>query len=331
MTPPARPIDSDLAPRTAGASKETILEPFSDLHRYWEEEDETTSISFVKTSVQCAGERDRGVLVRLDAAAAGRPLAVTQAACKLGRHANADYRVDDDGISRFHAKLFSAHGANWIEDLGSRNGTYVNGERVKLRALVDGDTIQLGARIAFRYSQVDAAQERAMHQLYESSIRDPLTGAYNKSYFEERLASEFSYARRHRTHLSLVLLDVDHFKVVNDRFGHQVGDLVLLRLSETVQRMLRSEDVFSRFGGEEFLVLLRGIDHQNAVQVAERIRDVLAQPPEDGGTTPSITVSAGVASLTCVDSASAGALIGAADRRLYLAKRRGRNQVVARD
>ncbi|MGE0321193.1 MAG: diguanylate cyclase [Polyangiaceae bacterium] len=320
---PPRPVTS--------SGKETLVEPFADLKGHWDDDDERTTISQIAASVRCVGERNRGVVVRLDAAAAGRPLAVSQTPCRLGRHALADYRIDDQGISRFHAKLFVAHGANWVEDLGSRNGTYVNGERVKLRALVDGDTIQLGARIAFRFSQVDAAQERAMHQLYESSIRDPLTGAYNKSHLEERLAAEISYARRHRTQLSLVLLDVDHFKVVNDRFGHQAGDLVLLRLSETVRQMLRSEDIFARFGGEEFLVLLRGIDHQSAAQVAERIREVLARPPEDGGATPSITVSAGVASLTCVDSASAGALVGAADRRLYLAKRRGRNQVVARD
>lgn len=170
-----------------------------------------------------------------------------------------------------------------------------------------------------------------MLQLYESSIRDPMTGAYNRSHLEERLGAEISYARRHRTQLSVVLMDVDHFKMVNDRYGHQVGDLVLMRLSETVRNMLRSEDLFARFGGEEFLVVLRGIDHASATQVAERMREVLGRPPGDGGATPKISVSAGVASMSCVSEASARALIGAADRRLYRAKRLGRNQVVARD
>ncbi|MCA9627317.1 MAG: GGDEF domain-containing protein [Myxococcales bacterium] len=325
MSAPAHPLES-APPRAAKSGKETLVEVFRELPSYWED-DETTSISLARTQDTTTGARDRGVLVRLDAAGAGRPLPLCSKPCQMGRHVNADYRLDDEGISRFHAKLFAAHDAHWIEDLESRNGTYVNGARVKLRALVDGDTIQLGARVAFRYSRVDAAQQRAMLQLYESSIRDPLTGAYNRSHLEERLTEEVSFARRHRTTLSVILLDVDHFKVVNDRHGHQVGDSVLLRLSETVSHMLRTEDVFARYGGEEFLVLLRGVGHPGAAQAAERIREALARPHPS---TPSITVSLGVASLSCVSPQTAAALVSAADRRLYQAKHRGRNLVVAR-
>ncbi len=328
MTVPAHSLTPD-PPSRPQNSKETLLEPFREPCCWGE--DETTSISFIGAHDESVGRRDRGVLVRLDAAGAGRPLTLSRVPCQVGRHMNADYRIDDDGISRFHAKLFVAHDAHWVEDLGSRNGTYVNGERVKLRALSDGDTIQLGARVAFRYSCVDAAQERAMLQLYESSIRDPLTGAYNRSHLDERLSAEVSYARRHHSALAVLLLDVDHFKLVNDRYGHPVGDQVLLHLSETVGHMLRAEDVFARYGGEEFLVVLRGIGHPGATQVAERIREVLARPaPVDTGL-PNITVSLGVASLSCVTQVTAEALVATADRRLYRAKRAGRNRVVAQD
>jgi len=121
-----------------------------------------------------------------------------------------------------------------VEDLGSRNGTFVAGKRVT-RGKLDHDVwLQFGPRVSFRFSLTDVREERLLRKLYESSTRDALTGAYNRLHFEERLRAEVAYAIRHRTPASLLLIDLDHFKRVNDTYGHPTGDEVLRRGGERV-------------------------------------------------------------------------------------------------
>ncbi len=141
---------------------------------------------------------------------------------------------------------------------------------------------------------------------------------------------EVAFARRHSTSVSLVIFDLDHFKKVNDTYGHPAGDAVLVTVAERVQKALRTEDVFARYGGEEFVVILRGIDLEGAHKVGERLRAIVdASPiPADSLSIP-VTLSAGCAALTCCPEPSTVALIAIADRRLYAAKRAGRNRVVA--
>ena len=106
-------------------------------------------------------------------------------------------------------------------------------------------------------------------------MRDALTRAHNRRYLVERLGSEIAYARRHVTHLALIMFDLDHFKRVNDTHGHLAGDEVLREVAALVSRLIRAEDVFARFGGEEFVVLVRGIEHDNATRFAERMRSAV--------------------------------------------------------
>ena len=171
-----------------------------------------------------------------------------------------------------------------------------------------------------------------MRQLFESSVRDVLTGAYNRQYMSERIATEIAYAVRHRTNLSVILFDLDHFKRVNDTHGHPAGDAVLKYVAAVVSSRLRAEDVFARYGGEEFVVLLRGIDLAGAARAAERLRGAVAGGATTcDGTLIPITLSAGCASLGCAPVCSGDALLAVADRRLYGAKHAGRNRVVASD
>ncbi len=278
------------------------------------------------------GRRDRAFLLRLDGAHAGRGFSLGADAVQIGRHPTTDLTLQDRGVSRIHARIYHQHGVHWIEDLGSRNGTYVQGRPIDHCVLEDGDWVQLGPRASFRFAFVDARQEQVLQRLYDSSTRDALTGAYNRSHFDERLQAEVAYALRHGTALSLVMLDIDHFKRVNDRYGHQAGDAVLRHLTGTAQVRLRTEDVFARYGGEEFAVILRGIDLNGAARVGERVRSTLGSSVVffEGNHIP-VSVSAGCASLDCSEERSAAALIRAADRRLYQAKRAGRNRVVASD
>jgi two-component system, cell cycle response regulator len=280
--------------------------------------------------IPAAIPRDRALLLRMDGVLAGQVHALGLASLRIGRHARNDLRVEDTGVSRFHACIAREDGGHVIEDLGSGNGTRVNGMAVGRAKLTEGDSIQLGPRVAFRYSIADISQEELLKRLFESSTRDALTGVYNRKHFEERLAAEIAYALRHTADVALVLFDVDHFKRVNDQYGHQTGDAVLRHVTAAAARRLRTEDVLARFGGEEFAVILRGETELGAGLVAERLRaQVAVLPAVVDGRPISVTISAGCASLEGCREQSVEEVIAAADRRLYRAKRGGRNRVVA--
>ncbi|HYJ08470.1 MAG TPA: GGDEF domain-containing protein [Polyangiaceae bacterium] len=271
---------------------------------------------------------DRAVLLRMDGVQAGLIIGLEQFPFTVGRHPTNTLRVDEDSISRFHARIIKQGDEFIVEDLSSRNGTFVAGKRVT-RATLDHDGwLQFGPRVSFRFSLTDVREERLLRKLYESSTRDALTGAYNRLHFEERLRAEVAYAVRHRAQASLLLIDLDHFKRVNDTYGHPAGDAVLKRAAEACTRALRTEDVFARFGGEEFAVVLRGIELKGAARLAERLRQSLAaEIIEHDGHQIKVTLSAGCASMACCVTPSADELVGIADRRLYAAKAQGRDRI----
>ena len=276
--------------------------------------------------------RDRAMLLRMDGVGAGQVVSVGEAPFTMGRHATNKLPIDDDSISRFHARFVCENGEYFVEDLGSRNGTFLQGKRITRAPIRDDDWVQFGARVAFRFALTDARQEGLLRKLYESSTRDALTGAYNRRHFDDRLKAEIAFAVRHSTDCALILLDLDHFKRVNDTYGHQAGDEVLRHLGGIATRALRTEDVFARFGGEEFAVILRGSSTRGAGRLAERLRESLGQQNAvfEGKEIP-VTLSAGCAALSCCASPSSEEVVAIADRRLYAAKQAGRNRVVASD
>jgi two-component system, cell cycle response regulator len=275
-------------------------------------------------------QRDRAVLVRMDSVQAGQVTSLAGPEIRIGRSPDNALVIDDEGMSRVHARVYYEDGGYYVEDCGSSNGTYVNGARVDRQRLTDGVILQLGPRVCLRFSVTDANQEQILRQLYESSVRDALTGAYNRHFFLERLAAELSYAGRHNSEASLLIFDVDHFKKVNDTHGHLAGDEVLKSIAATTSRLLRTEDVFARYGGEEFVVLLRGVPIRGAQRAGERLRTAIqSAPARTGNLTIEATVSVGCASLACCERLNGDSLIATADRRLYLAKRAGRNRVIS--
>ena len=276
--------------------------------------------------------RDRAMLLRMDGVGAGQVVSIAQTPFTMGRHATNRLPIDDDSISRFHARFVCEDDKYFVEDLGSRNGTFIQGKRIVRAEIKDDDWVQLGARVAFRFALTDSRQEGLLRKLYESSTRDALTGAYNRRHFEDRLRAEIAFAVRHATDCALILLDLDHFKRVNDTHGHQAGDEVLRHLGTIAIQALRTEDVFARFGGEEFAVILRGASTRGAGRLAERLREALTlkNAVYDGQEIP-VTLSAGCAALSCCVAPSADEVVAVADRRLYVAKQGGRNQVVASD
>ncbi len=170
--------------------------------------------------------------------------------------------------------------------------------------------------------------EEKSQEYYVSSITDPLTGIFNRSFIMEVLGRELKRAQRHGDPLSVVFLDLDHFKAVNDNHGHAVGDLVLRTISQRVLQSLRPEDYFGRFGGEEFLLVLPATPLEGAVSVVERVRSLVSRDPVlAGGVALKVTLSAGITRLAGDQSATAEDLVSRADRALYKAKENGRDRI----
>jgi two-component system, cell cycle response regulator len=294
------------------------------------EEDRTVMVQAPKVREKRFSEsRDRYLLVRIEGESLGQVTMLTRDEVVLGRAQTADVCILDSGVSRHHARLVRRRKAYVLQDMSSANGSYVGGQLTTEKELADGDIIQLGPTVQFRYSVTDAEQQAMLEHLYDASVTDALTGAHNREYFDSRLASELAYAKRHGAPLSLIMLDIDHFKPINDTYGHRVGDQVLVDLVRTSRAALRAEDVFCRYGGEEFAVILRTTDVEQAACVAERIRAIASEfRIEAAGAVFGVTVSLGCSSLKCCNAITAENLISVADRRLYLAKNSRRNRVI---
>ena len=259
----------------------------------------------------------------------GRVTLLSPERVRVGRSQDSELWLSDDGVSRRHASLHREGSSYVVADEGSANGTFVAGVKVDRHELKDGDVVQFGPTAVFRYTLSDESQEALLRQLYDASVTDALTGAHNREHFDTQLRAELSYARRHNTDVSLVIFDADHFKKVNDTYGHQVGDMVLMQIADVVRGTVRSEDVFARYGGEEFALVLRGIDIEGCGAVADRLRERIAalQIKTERGPL-SVTVSAGCSSLSTTETKTPEGMIGVADRRLYGAKHAGRNRVM---
>ncbi len=293
----------------------------------WEDEDtSTTGIEEVRSRFE--GVSRRATLTVLTGTSTGQMYKVPKSA-RIGRAPTCEIRIDDDGLSRSHARVRLEGEQAWVEDLSSRNGTFVNGTRIaKPTELHDGDKLQIGRATVLRFAYQDALDDSFHENLLSSALRDGLTKLFNKRYLLDRLDSELKFAQRHETALSLLMLDLDDFKKTNDTYGHLAGDAVLAHLATTLTRAVRNEDVIARFGGEEFAIVLRAIGVEPATQMAERLRRHVEQtivPFQDQELRA--TVSIGVAGFPSTHAKTFEELVDAADQALYRAKHAGRNKV----
>jgi len=302
--------------------------PSSRLHDDDRDEDQT-KIGDSAGTPKSTG-RDRAHLIVLAGESLGQTFRVDHSEIVIGRAADAAIRLQDDGVSRRHARIVQAGGEPRIEDLDSVNGTLVNGRRVRSAVLRDGDKIQVGSTTILKFTYASELEEDFQQKIQDAVLYDALTKAHNKRHFVHRLETEVAYAKRHGTPLSLLMFDVDHFKQVNDRYGHPAGDYVLATLAKIVRSTIRTEDLFARYGGEEFAVLCRGEIIDNALVLAERLRARIETFVfEQHRHRIPVTVSVGVASwFDQPDSATR--LVADADAALYKAKDAGRNRVVVR-
>ncbi len=246
----------------------------------------------------------------------------------LGRDAACAVPLAGEDVSRRHARIVPDDGGHVLVDLGSTNGTWVNGAEVESRRLEAGDRIRIGPFVA-AYLAAGEAEGRHLEDLARLARRDPLTGVPNRRAFDDEVVREVARALRARTPLSALLLDVDRFKEVNDAHGHPAGDAVLAAVAARAGAALRAGDLLARVGGEEFGILLPGADLAAAVEAAERIRARIAGEPLGArGRALAITVSIGCAVLLPGEEDGRG-LLARADAKLYEAKRAGRDRVAS--
>lgn len=271
-----------------------------------------------------------GTLTLLTGPVAGALFPLDAPTVRIGRAPDGQNEVviPEPCVSRKHARVDRLEPGRYrVEDLGSRNGTFVNGDRLRApRELAHGDRLQLGGDVLLGFALLDPLERSVCAQRFEQGTRDPLSGLYNRRIFLEHLQKELSFAQRHGTDLALLLVDIDHFKQVNDRYGHLAGDRLIGVVAGTLSEDLRTEDLVARYGGEEFAVVLRCAGLDGSVAVAERIRRRVAEVELVWqGQRVTVTASIGLAHVACGGDASA--LIAAADAALYAAKREGRNCV----
>jgi diguanylate cyclase (GGDEF)-like protein len=275
-----------------------------------------------------APHRDRATLTVLDGGDSGLVVVLGATETTLGRSSEATVPIDEPSISRRHATVVrTKDGQHVLRDLGSKNGTFVNGRLVSRARLRSGDLVQLGAHLRLLFSLIDEGEERMRRELYESSTHDPLTGLANRRCLLERLQHELAHGRE-GDDTGVLMIDIDHFKQINDTLGHRAGDQVLRALASSTKRQLRSGDLFARYGGEEFVAVVRCANHDYMVRLAERLCASLAATRMDVGTGAiCITVSVGVALWSECASDNHLALLDLADTRMYRAKAAGRNGV----
>jgi two-component system cell cycle response regulator len=276
------------------------------------------------TLIRVAAEQRALVLV-LSGSRLGHRLVLGDTPIDVGRGSAAGLILDADSVSRKHARIERFGGGHKLIDLGSTNGTYVNGVRVKEQILKDGDRIGIGKAL-LKYI-AGGNIEGAYHEEVQRLMRfDPLTNIFNKRHFDESLRlSVFTAAGAVRP-LSLIVFDLDHFKLVNDTHGHMAGDAVLCGASAAVHAILSPAEVFGRVGGEEFAVLCDDTELEAALERAEAIRRAISREPYafEEKKLP-VTVSLGVAQL--LDGEEAEGLFDRADAQLYAAKAAGRDCV----
>ncbi len=289
--------------------------------------DETSLTRVVATS---RPQESEIFLLQLKGPRIGARIFLAEGETVIGRSSSCQVVLDVESVSRRHCSLLVVGHEVHLLDLGSTNGTWINGRRIQPQepvALEVGDRIELGEIVykLLRQGDVEAAY---LEELQRLAITDGLTGAYNRRYLLEQLDKEIARARRHHRPLSLLLFDVDHFKKINDGYGHLAGDRILEEVSARVRaHFLRQGDLFARSGGEEFAVVLAETGLEAARGAAERLCAIIRGEPfvAEGNAIP-VTISVGVASLG-PEVETSRALIARADENLYRAKREGRDRV----
>jgi diguanylate cyclase (GGDEF)-like protein len=284
-----------------------------------------TPLEELKMPVQ-RGQDCLVVIYSSDARQFGKRHILADEPIHMGRGSENTIVLENDSVSRKHCRIEKRGRSYWLMDLDSTNGSYVNDELCTEMQLRRGDQIKVGDTILKFLSGSDV--EAQYHEtIYRMTIVDGLTGIHNKRYLMESLEREIPRARRHERPLSLVMFDIDHFKSINDTYGHLAGDYVLKELASVAKSRLRPDDILGRYGGEEFAVILPETDAHGAAAIGEELRRLVESHVFTfEGERMRVTISLGAAQLQ--EGWDVLNFIKLADEKLYEAKRGGRNRLV---
>ena len=249
----------------------------------------------------------------------------------IGREVGVDLRLHDNAVSKRHLELLADEvGQVWARDLRSTNGTTLNGAPMTMSRLNIGDRLVVGAfelRLDLLTTEELAHLGRVSERLAVAG-RDPLTGLLSRAWMQDELAGAVGRADQSGQPISVIYVDIDHFKRVNDGFGHAVGDAVLSVVGRLLLSGVRDRDVCVRYGGEELVVFLPATRCATAVEIADRLRVAVARHPWSSVAVGlSVTASFGVAERRFAEAAPVW--LDRADRALYAAKHGGRDRVEA--
>ena len=271
--------------------------------------------------------RDPACLVVVNGAQLGLEARIADQPLLIGRADDAGLTIRNTSVSRRHCWIVRDGDGYVVEDLGSTNGVFVNGQKVQRLGLRDGDRLRVG-HCELKFFGEGSAEASYHRELLNQAVFDALTGFYNRRQSREMLEHAFDRGRNDAGNLRLMILDLDHFKPVNDQHGHLAGDRVLAGFAALVKRELDPETVSGRLGGEEFVVFSSHLSMSEFCALAESLRATLqaTEMPIDDGSVR-ITVSIGIAQQS-PDMRAAADLLRAADGALYKAKLGGRNRIV---
>jgi len=244
----------------------------------------------------------------------------------IGRSPDCEFQINHRSVSRQHCRIWREGAGYRLRDLDSTNKTFLNEQPILEAELRDGDHIAVGDNV-LKFMEQGSLEARYHDELYQLATSDPLTGLYNRRQFQELMEKEILRATRHARALTLALLDIDHFKSINDRFGHPAGDGVIKAIATLLRQSARADQLVARIGGEEFALVYPEQNARDASVGADRLRAAVeAMPHELGGETLRVTVSLGLATWERGMQGLAD-LMRAADAQLYRAKQAGRNRV----
>jgi len=290
--------------------------------------DEDTAVSDVAQAIPVARASDDCLVVVYQRdGGAGRCIKLDRLPLRLGRDPDNELVLADDGVSRRHARIEKRAGRVVLMDVGSTNGTLLNDAELDgIAELRTGDRIQVGSTI-FKYLSASDLEAALHEQIFSNVTTDALTGLRSKRHLTDELGREFSRARRYNRKFSMLMIDIDHFKRINDQYGHQVGDVTLRAVSASVLSCLHPDDLAARYGGEEFVVVLLETKLEDALLIAERIRQAVSELSVGyRDARLQVTVSIGCAEFSHGDESEIR-LFERADQRMYAAKAAGRNTV----
>ncbi|MBF0266160.1 MAG: GGDEF domain-containing protein [Gammaproteobacteria bacterium] len=277
----------------------------------------------LKPVISVISGKDKGknfIIDKPDSLDRGKPVT-------LGRGNNVDCRVQDEMISRTHLLINYENDTFHIEDLNSKNGSYIDENKIKDVSVVPGTVVNIGNSMLV-LSLKSETQLNAEKELYQAATIDVLTQISNRSWFMKRASEEFSYAQIKHMPISIIMMDIDHFKRINDSYGHQGGDYVLKETASLMQQQIRDNDLLGRYGGEEFIIFLKGVAHEKSSELAERIRLAIAnQKLVFNNKEIHASISIGLCTLENPYNIALEDVIALADKQLYISKNNGRNQV----